>query len=235
MFDVYLIDNEVNSKVYVGVTSIGLRERMYCHNGCANSDSTYPLYVDMKLYGKDKFHIHRLCTTDSENERDILEQFFIKHYNCMYPNGYNLTGGGVKNIKTPIWMINSEQYKLRGSKISSSLKGVSKSSTHKKHLSESRMGRFTGADNPFYGKHHSDETKKLIASRNSKHTVYMLDKDTDTVIMTFCNINDASRYITENGFSTAKVATCATRIHLVATSENKNCTAYGFKWRFDKV
>lgn len=36
-------------------------------------------------------------------------------------------------------------------------------SIYKKH--DSHIGRFTGKDNPFYGKHHSDETKKLISER----------------------------------------------------------------------
>lgn len=44
--------------------------------------------------------------------------------------------------------------------ISLALKGKKKSEEHKKHLSQARLGRFIGKDNPFFGKHHAKEVNE---------------------------------------------------------------------------
>lgn len=234
MFEIYLVENTVNDKVYVGVTSIGIRERWYAHRSCANQGVQYPLYIDMKQFGLDKFSIRILDSTDSEEERDRLEVYYIKQYNSFYPNGYNLTEGGV-HTKNPIWLVDEELNKLRSSKISAANKGVPKSEIHKQHISEARMGKYTKEANAFYGKHHSDATKKLLSDMRSTRPVDMIDSETHEVLMQFRNLVDAGKYVVSAGLSKGQPSTCASRIHEVAKSTNQNCTAYGFHWRFTKV
>jgi hypothetical protein len=49
-------------------------------------------------------------------------------------------------------------------------KGIPKSEEHKKKLSEAEKGTKLGADNPFFGKCHSDETKKKLCLAQGKLT-----------------------------------------------------------------
>ena len=44
-------------------------------------------------------------------------------------------------------------------------KGCAMSDDQKRKLSASRMGKYKGADNPFYGKHHAQETKDILAAK----------------------------------------------------------------------
>lgn len=234
MFEVYLIESTIDDKVYVGVTSIGINERWYAHRSCANQGVKYPLYEAMRKYGSDKFTVRAIDSTDSETERDELEIRYIREYNSFYPNGYNLTEGGICT-KNPIWSVDAELGKLRSSKISKAMKDRPKSAEHRKHLSEARIGKFTKESNPFYGKHHSDKTKQLISERNSSRPVDMIDTTTHEILKHFKNLDDAGRYVICCGLSTAKYTTCAARIREVTKSSNPKCTAYGFYWRLSKV
>ena len=40
----------------------------------------------------------------------------------------------------------------------------------KRKISESRIGKYLGKDNPFYGKHHSEETKEKLRETRKKYT-----------------------------------------------------------------
>lgn len=51
-------------------------------------------------------------------------------------------------------------------KISRSNKGRVFSEEYRRKLSENRKGTHCGSDNPFYGKHHSDEVKQLLSEYN---------------------------------------------------------------------
>lgn len=234
MYEIYLIDNDINDKVYIGVTSIGLRSRFVCHKSCARNGSKYPLYEDMRNLGIDKFHIKLLCQTDDESERDDLEAYYIQKYNSFYPSGYNKTFGGIRT-KFQDWQIDDTKYKLRADKISIALSGKPKSEIHKQHISESRIGRFNGKDNPFYGKHHTDETKKRLSDSKFRGIVQMISVDNDDVLKEFRSVTDASKFLIASNISSSKQSTLIARICCVLNSENTNCTAYGFKWRLIKV
>ena len=44
-------------------------------------------------------------------------------------------------------------------------KGYKQSEEHKQRISKARKGKFTGNNNPFFGKKHTDETKKKISRK----------------------------------------------------------------------
>ena len=91
---IYLITNDVNSKVYVGQTIQSLNKRFNGHCCYSKSDRSSNMFIKRAIhkYGRDKFHIILLeeCPINLLNER---EKYWISFYNS-YNEGYNLTEGG---------------------------------------------------------------------------------------------------------------------------------------------
>lgn len=91
---IYLITNEINSKVYIGQTVQSLKKRFSGHCCYSKSDRSENMYIKRAIhkYGKDKFHISLLeeCPIENLNNR---EKYWINFYNS-YNEGYNLTKGG---------------------------------------------------------------------------------------------------------------------------------------------
>ena len=91
---IYKITNDVNSKVYIGMTTqtVDIRWRKHLENA---HYVDYYLYRSMRVLGVKHFHIENI-----ENVKDELlserEQYWIKFYDS-YLNGYNMTRGGEGN------------------------------------------------------------------------------------------------------------------------------------------
>lgn len=243
MNDVYLITNIVNGKQYVGVTCRGYQARFKEHiNESLNFSSTI-LHNAIRKYGPESFKVELLEDSVPDSDIEHREQYYIKKYNTFYTSGhgYNMTEGGGG-------MVGYKHTDVSRSKISDSLKGhvFSEERNQKiqaamlgreykpewrRALSESRKGRFTGTDNPFYGKHHSEDTKSTISDANSKFAILQIDIHTHEVIHEFKNLNKAGQWVVDNGLSVAQPATCALRIGEVVRNSNTACTAYGYHWR----
>lgn len=88
-------------------------------------------------------------TCYSEEEMNSDEQYYIKFYDTLWPNGYNLTEGGDG-------VIPCEETRK---KISDSNKGKHHSEESKKKMSQSRSGE----KHHLFGKHRSEETKQKIS------------------------------------------------------------------------
>lgn len=247
MNKVYLITNTVNGKQYVGITCRGYRTRFleHIHDSNYNKDNQI-LHSAIRKYGPDKFIVELLESNIPDELADSKEKEYISKYKTYYAvgQGYNMTegGGGVVGYK------HSEESKLkiseslkgivfsqsRNDRISKALKNRPKSLEHRKHLSDARIGRYTKQDNPFYGKHHTNETKKAISDAKSNHIVFQIDMDTGKVIRTFPNLNLAGLWVVDAGLSKALYTTCAVRIGEVCRNPNPNCKAYGFHWAIEE-
>jgi len=105
---IYVITNVDNKKQYVGQTlshrknhnkyrPFGYQGRFKDHisEALCNTKKKQCNYLNnaIRQYGKNKFKVE-LITECSKDELDSMEQLYIKEYNSMYPNGYNLTKGG---------------------------------------------------------------------------------------------------------------------------------------------
>jgi group I intron endonuclease len=101
---IYKITNNINKKCYIGQTARTLYKR---YNGVKiNRVDNEPLKRAYKKYGKENFIIEILefdVPLDLLNDR---EKFYIKKFNCMAPNGYNLTEGGDNGGKRAEELIN---------------------------------------------------------------------------------------------------------------------------------
>lgn len=96
-----------------------------------------------------------------------------------------------------------------------------------KVLSEIASTRL-GDKNPFYGKVHNEETKKMISKANSKR-VAMIDLESNIVIKEFDSIKQASDYLKQHNIINCQSASC--RISRVCRCDNEH-KAYGYNWRF---
>ena len=99
MFNIYVMTNSVNKKVYVGQT---IRElipyfRTDFTRAIKNNekDRKPKLYNAMRKYGEDAFTIKVLAKTPDKMYADKLEQFFIKILKSQdRSKGYNVASGG---------------------------------------------------------------------------------------------------------------------------------------------
>lgn len=136
---IYIRTNKINGKQYVGQTN-NLKQREWSWNCLKIPYANKILNSDRKAYGVDSFICDVLIECE-DYEADKYEQYFITKYNTLYPNGYNMTTGGIKECKY--------------------------NELTKDFLSKCKMGD----KNPFYNKKHTVETKqKMSLSKKGKMT-----------------------------------------------------------------
>lgn len=94
MNEVYIIENQVNGKKYIGITTQGIHRRRTEHLSRLNlGHRDHKLYQAMRKYGMDNFKMYPLCSVFSKDDLPLLEVHFIKLFNT-FDRGYNMTCGG---------------------------------------------------------------------------------------------------------------------------------------------
>ena len=215
---IYVAENTVNGKRYVGQTIRKFEERQAEHKKDSERIDL-KFYRAIRKYGWDNFN-WAVIVEGVENIVSLnrLEQYWIKELDT-FKNGYNSTTGGEGYI------LSAETKK----KISESLKGKHLSEETKKKMSESRKGRhlpeetkkkisesrkgrqlseeqrqklsesLKGEKHPNYGKHLSEETRRKLseslkgANNSCSRPVLQLDKETGEVIAEFAGAREAER------------------------------------------
>lgn len=87
--DIYVIKNDINLKVYVG-QSVDPKKRFESH--CKKNKDNSLIDKAIQKYGKEHFWYEVLEEKiQNYNER---EKYWIKKYNSLSPNGYNILSGG---------------------------------------------------------------------------------------------------------------------------------------------
>lgn len=138
---IYKITNKITNKIYIGQTTRNPYIRWNKHQRISlnpnNKDFSF-IHSSIRKYGVDNFTFDVIDTAENKEELNEKEIYYIKKFNSMAPNGYNLTSGG----QSP--RVLSERTR--------------------KLLSETKLG----ALNPNYGKHPSEETRKKLVERNNR-------------------------------------------------------------------
>ena len=88
---IYRIINKITNQNYIGQTTQDLYERWRQHKQ-KKSNCRY-LKSAFNKYGIENFDFKLICIGFDDNLND-LEIYYIKKYNCIVPNGYNLRSGG---------------------------------------------------------------------------------------------------------------------------------------------
>ena len=97
---IYVINNKKNNKKYIGKTSQDIQSRFKEHSyrALSHTHDYLPLYSAINKYGLDEFQIEIIETVSDIEQLNDREMFWIKEYNSLVPNGYNLTLGGEGTI-----------------------------------------------------------------------------------------------------------------------------------------
>ena len=144
---VYEIFNIVNEKRYIG-SSVNIRVRWQGHKRQLKQNKHHSPYLQRAWdkYGEEsfKFLVIELVTGNKE-ELYKREQYFIDFYNSV-ENGYNMSPAAGSNA------------------------GYKHSKETRHNMKLAKAGQHDGEKNPFYGKHHSEETRKLLSEINTGKT-----------------------------------------------------------------
>ena len=241
---IYKVTNNFDDKIYIGLTTKSKAiERWYQHRYLArhlsNTDKSY-LHRAMASHGVDNFSFEII----EEVSDDLLskrEQYWIKQYNSIVPLGYNLTSGGEgtpgfsrpqsqeeKNKKSQ----SMKQYYIDHPEVKQKYreKMIEKNNNAEyrqkvlegyKKFCEENPNYFSGENNPFYGKHHTEESLQKIkkAAAKQQKAIQQLDKETEQVIAVYAGVKEAEKALQVSHGWLSKAA-------------RQNKVAYGYKWKF---
>ena len=254
MYNAYLITNIVTGQQYIGISKKPYAQRFKDHwieakqERKSDTRKGSKLHQDMISFGLGNFVVELLqdnIPDDPEALHQDVERMYIEQYRSYYldeNDGYNMTRGG--NGTAGYVFTEADRIKLselhRGKPLNITPEG--RESRRKRMLKENRpfkqewkdairakrLGKYTGEENGFFGKHHSPEVLEAIRLNNSKGAVLQLD-DNGSVVKEFFNLEDAGRWASET-VSSASHATCAARIGEVVRHGDFKCTAYGYHW-----
>ena len=137
---VYLVDNKLNGKQYVGQTTVGDRR--------GHGKLIMKAYTK---YGKENFTYDVICSgIENQKTLNFIEQFWIKVMDCRVPNGYNIEHGGTTFGKM------SDETKA---KIGAAHKGKTISAESKEKMRLAKLGKKQSPE-------HVAKTVKALKSRS---------------------------------------------------------------------
>lgn len=226
---VYKIQNLNDGKIYIGKTTKTLKMRIAGH---ISNNRNYYIDNAIKKHAIEAFDVsivEECSTLDKLNER---EKYWIKFYDCKYPNGYNCTDGGEG---TPGYVPTTELRALWSTirtgrrhsdktrqKMSDSHKGHSVSNETRIKISERTTGKVVSSESRLkMSKSHTgvplSETHKAHLSATAKNKRRVRCIETGEI---FESIAAAAKW--------AGVAACT----MTSTLHGKQKTAGKYHWTF---
>lgn len=237
---VYKITNNINGKIYIGQTTRSISERWKTHiskhSGCV------ALKNAIDKYGVENFSLEII---EKHNDLDSLnksEAHWIKQYNSISPNGYNLMTGGDNSLF-------SEESKVRMSKSSKGQKAWNKGLD----VTDGRVNQYVrrGEDSYWYGKtgprkgmKHTEEAKLKISKARKGFKVS--EKTRKRMSQSHLNSDHVKKIrkpimCVENGVTYRSMSEAAKKLNLqvsnichVLKGKRKNTKGYTFVYVGDK-
>lgn len=192
---IYRITNTRNGKVYIGQTTHTLRDRWRLH--CAKNSTCSLLKQAIQEYGKDAFVMEQVDTAESRDELNQKEMAWIERENSIHPSGYNVDKGGYH---------------------------IQYTAAAKKKMSDHHAD-VGGENNPMFGNHHREDSKRLISSRLSGKYTGKESFNHRAVI----NLDTGERFDTATAAADAYGVTVST---LTKTCRGVQQRTAGYRWAF---
>lgn len=172
MYFIYVVENLVNGKLYVGQTFDPDKRK----NAHFSLTSKCPLLVRaIRKYGTSCFDFTILESCPLQDEAHIKEKYWIEKLNTIAPFGYNLTTGGLGGkLAEEIELKRIEQLSGKGKPNSLSKMGPKNPMFGKKISKAARKAKkeaVLGKKNPFYGQKHTDETIQRLRLVHKKENL----------------------------------------------------------------
>lgn len=137
MYQVYVVVNKINGKMYIGSTEREIKIRWQKHLVKVNEGSLCTLHKAIRKYGRDNFDIRMIEEYPTKEAMFDGEVSWIAYFDTYKsPYGYNDTPGG-EGGNTNGGKKFSEAWKT---KMSEARKGMVFSDEHKNNLSKSHVG-----------------------------------------------------------------------------------------------
>lgn len=242
---IYKITNLKNNKKYIGQT---IKERpadrynqhKYLATHLQQEKGVSYLHRAMNKHGLENFSFEIIEQIDN-TELNIRQQYWIQYYNSVIPNGYNITlgGDGTKGYSRQQTLEEKIKRQKSNKKYYEEHPEVKKEiSERTKQLWENKQYRekvtkgvqkfyqqhpdiFKGQNNPFYGKHHTQESLIKIkqAAKKRQLPIAQLDKDSLEIIKVYDGVKAAQAELQVSHGWLSKAA-------------RQDKVAYGYRWKF---
>lgn len=175
---VYIHENKINHKRYVGVTCRDPKSRWANGKGYRRPSEQTTKYSHfdnaIEKYGWDGFEHIIVAEGLTKFQAAEMEKALIAKYDTTNPErGYNVTRGGdgtsgachTEETKQTLSVIAKKRVEKTGIV---NFKGQHHSEDTKAKLRDLMSGRYDGNKNPFAGKHHTEETRQKLSDKQSQ-------------------------------------------------------------------
>ena len=229
---IYKITNLINGKIYVGQTTKTIDQRFKEH--CKTTSGCRALKNAIKKYGSGNFSIEIVEECDNLDDLNVREKYWIKIYNSLVPNGYNIQTGGENHTVTDETRriisnkVSGKNNPFYGKKHSAeTIEYLRKINTGKKQSEETRQKRANkelGKLNHFYGKTHSSESRKKISETRKNYTGNKHPRCKKVICVETGKVYSYIRL--------AQIETGINESHICNCCKGKLKTAGGFHWKY---
>ena len=225
---IYKFENKINGKIYIG-QAIDLEERKKKHKKNIN-DLTHQeeFYKALREFGWDNFSYVILESFEQYDYELInnLENFYIKYYNSLFPNGYNMIPGGSNGAGLAKGKI-VQQFSLDGQFIAEY--PSAHEAARQTKINYSDISACCREDNNkqragIYQWKYKDSTKQItpiLLQYGKDIKVYQFSIE-NILINEFNSLKEASE---KTGIARSTICNCC---------NNKSKTAGGYKWSYSK-
>lgn len=185
---IYIIENIINNKKYIGQTKCqDIQTRWRQHRKIDKKSLGTCLFNAYKKYGIENFKFKIICIC-FDSDTNYYEIDYIKKYNTIYPNGYNLQEGGNnrKHNQFTIELIREKQKGEKGNnygkklsletrkKISENLKGI-KNPNYNKEMSIEQRNKIKNTIQNFTLEKRKEINEKISYSLKNKDNIKVKD------------------------------------------------------------
>ncbi len=246
---VYKITNTVNQKIYIGQTCKSLEERWKSHLDSVKSNLSTHLYNAMRKYRVENFQITPIAEAYDQETLDLLEDFFIQHYDSI-KSGYNMMGGGRNNLMDYEKSKNAHDEKMRTAEVRNKISRTLHqyyTNNHDSDVEVEHRRKLSEQKKALYASPEGDKVKEKFrnsfkfspehycAINSAKYKpVYCVDLS-GAVVKSFICVKDAAIWWYEISDKMSQQKNFYSLYDFIKKSSKENCFIDGLKWIYGEA